>query len=203
MLIEGSKTLAADRATVWRALNDADFLRATIPDCKALQATADDAYTATLVSAVGPVKASFDVGFRREVDTPMESYVLVGEGNGGMAGSAQGRIRIALSDIEGGTLLSYSAETRISGKIAQLGSRLIDSAARKFSERFFESVQRRLAAPAQSATAAAPAQAAAGTSPWVGASDAAPAASATHTWWLPVACGVGCFAGTVLAHLLF
>ncbi|CAM3663208.1 Carbon monoxide dehydrogenase [Bordetella sputigena] len=207
MLIDGSKTLAADRATVWRALADADFLRATIPDCKTLQAIDGDRYAATLVSAVGPVRASFDVTFRREVETDMQSYVLIGEGNGGMAGSAQGRIRIELSDMPGGTLLAYSAETAINGKLAQLGSRLIDGAARKFSERFFHNVQKRLAGSSTADPRAAAsgsfggqprgAGAAPGTQAW------GPAAPPVRTsWWLPLACGLGCFAGTFLAGYL-
>ncbi|ANN78460.1 hypothetical protein BAU07_16295 [Bordetella flabilis] len=189
---------------MWRALADADFLRATIPDCKNLQAVDTDRYAATLVSAVGPVRASFDVVFRREVETDMQSYVLVGEGNGGMAGSAQGRIRIELSDMPGGTLLAYSAETAINGKLAQLGSRLIDGAARKFSERFFHNVQKRLAAPLvepesfrgdgagqyePTPTPHRPAAASGSLRPQV-------------SWWLPLACGLGCFAGTFLAGYL-
>ncbi|MCD0506056.1 CoxG family protein, partial [Bordetella petrii] len=145
MLIEGTKILAADRGTVWNALNDPAFLQATLPDCKSLSADGDDSYTAVMVSAIGPVKATFQIAFRREVETPMQAYALVGQGDAGVAGSAQGRMRIALADIDGGTQLSYSAETTINGRIAQLGSRLIDSAARKFSERFFQNVQRRLA----------------------------------------------------------
>ncbi|ARP84548.1 hypothetical protein CAL12_14740 [Bordetella genomosp. 8] len=204
MLIEGSKTLATDRATVWRMLADADFLRATIPDCKALQAVEGDRYAATLVSAVGPVRATFDVTFQREIETDMESYVLVGAGNGGMAGSAQGRIHIALSDIPGGTLLAYSAETTINGKLAQLGSRLIDGAARKFSERFFINVQKRLAGPSAELPPADSVRA--GSFPaGVSTADhrgAGGAPIAGISWWLPLACGLGCFAGTFLAGYL-
>lgn len=209
MLIDGSKTLATDRATVWRAMGDPDFLRATIPDCKSLRATDADRYEATLVSTVGPVRASFDVTFRREVETEMQSYVLVGEGNGGLAGNAQGRIRIDLSDIQGGTLLSYSAETVINGKLAQLGSRLIDSAARKFSERFFANVQKRLGGTGLSAIGGE----AAGNAPPAGVGALAGGSAADHaltagmsatrlSWWLPLACGIGCFAGTFLAGYL-
>lgn len=204
MLIDGSKTLAADRAAVWRALADADFLRETIPDCKALQAVDDNRYAATLVSAVGPVRASFDVTFRREVETDMRSYVLVGEGNGGMAGTAQGRIRIELDDMPGGTLLTYSAETTINGKLAQLGSRLIDGAARKFSERFFHNVQKRLAQPSAE-SAAGPRDAAAPRESMHVAGVRAPTPGGPRmaaAWWLPLACGVGCFAGTFLAGYL-
>lgn len=207
MLIDGSKTLAADRTAVWQALGDADFLRATIPDCKTLQAIDADRYAATLVSAVGPVRATFDVTFRREVETAMQSYVLVGEGNGGMAGSAAGRIRIELSDMPGGTLLTYSAETTINGKLAQLGSRLIDHAARKFSERFFQNVQKRLASPAEpiATTRAARAEAPGAMGPGWTSGTPEPGAAARGSslaWWLPLACGLGCFAGTFLGSYL-
>lgn len=197
MLIEGTKTLAADRATVWNALNDPAFLRATLPDCKALSVHDDGSFAAVLTSAIGPVSASFNVAFRREVEVPMQVYHLIGQGDGGMAGSAQGKLRIELSDISGGTQIAYAAETTINGKIAQLGSRLIDGAARKFSERFFLNVQRRLSPDA----AAQPALQAGGS---LAAANAAPAAAmgGIASWWLPVACAIGCFAGTFLANYL-
>lgn len=197
MLIEGTKTLAADRGTVWNALNDPAFLRATLPDCKSLAVKEDGGYAAVLTSAIGPVQASFNVSFRREVEVPMQVYRLIGDGDGGLAGSAQGDIRIELSDIEGGTQLAYACETTINGKVAQLGSRMIDGAARKFSERFFQNVQRRLAPEAvevpsaETRGAGGPAQTA---------SAAAPPGIAS--WWLPVACAIGCFAGTFLANYL-
>ena len=198
MLIEGTKILAADRAAVWTALNDPAFLRATLPDCKSLTAKDDGSYAAVLTSAIGPVQASFNVGFRREVEVPLQVYRLIGEGDGGLAGSAQGDIRIELSDIEGGTQLSYACETTINGKVAQLGSRMIEGAARKFSERFFQNVQRRLAPDAAGASTAE-ARTAGGHEP------GSPAAARTGiaSWWLPAACAIGCFAGTFLANYLF
>lgn len=199
MLIEGTKTLAADRATVWNALNDPAFLRATLPDCKALSVNDDGSFAAVLASAIGPVSASFNVAFRREVEVPMQVYHLIGQGDGGMAGSAQGRLRIELSDIAGGTQIAYAAETTINGKIAQLGSRLIDGAARKFSERFFLNVQRRLSPDAAAQQAAQPALQAGGS---LAARVPAAAMGGGAAWWLPVACAIGCFAGTFLANYL-
>ncbi len=124
MLIDGSKTLAADRATVWRFIGGC-WTSCTRDNDTGLRDRCGPWTTtrygkATLVSAVGPVRAAFDVTFRREVEAEMQSYVLVGKGSG-MAGTAQGRIHIALSDIQGGTLLSYSAETVINGKLARIG----------------------------------------------------------------------------------
>src|SRR3546814_1381783 len=84
MLIDGIKILAADRGTVWQALNDPAFLQATLPDCKSLSASGDDSYSAVMVSAIGPVKATFRIQFRREVETPMQAYVLAGQGDAGV-----------------------------------------------------------------------------------------------------------------------
>jgi len=203
MLIEGSKILPTNRATVWQLLNDVAFLRTTLPDCQSLTQT-EDAYHAVLTSAIGPVRASFDVTFRCEVDVPMQSYTLIGQGEGGMAGSAQASIRIVLSDVDKGTLLHYTADTTIHGKIAQLGSRLIQGAVRKFSERFFLNVQTQLASEAEQYD---------GVQIPVTRADvhirrADPQLSAslpdfltpTIRWWLPIACGAGCFIGTLLAH---
>lgn len=197
MLIDGTKILATDRGTVWNALSDPAFLQATLPDCKSLSTNGDDSYTAVMVSAIGPVKATFQIQFRREVETPMQAYALVGQGDAGVAGSAQGRIRIELADIEGGTQLSYSAETTINGRIAQLGSRLIDSTARKFSERFFQNVQRRLAPGGDAAP-----QARTAPDTMVLAAEAPARGASGYAWWLPLACGLGCFAGTFLAMRL-
>jgi uncharacterized protein len=197
MLIEGTKTLAAGRDTVWNALNDPAFLRATLPDCKSLSVQDDGGYAAVLTSGIGPVQASFNVNFRREVETPMQRYRLIGTGDGGLAGSARGDIRIELSDIEGGTQLAYACETVINGKIAQLGSRMIDGAARKFSERFFQNVQRRLA---PETAGGASAQTRGDDSPTRTMPGALPAGIAS--WWLPAACALGCFAGTFLANYL-
>ena len=199
MLIDGTKILAADRATVWDALNDPAFLQATLPDCKSLSANSDDSYTAVMVSAIGPVKATFQIAFRREVEVSGRAYALIGQGDAGVAGSAQGRIRIELADIDGGTELSYSADTTVNGRMAQLGSRLIDHTARKFSERFFQNVQRQLAPQqAEESDAKRPASR---IGP-AGSMQAAPVGAGVSGWWLPIGCGLGSFAGTFLANYL-
>jgi len=201
MLIDGTKILAADRATVWDALNDPAFLQATLPDCKSLTAHEDDSYTAVMVSAIGPVKATFRIVFRREIEVPQQVYALVGQGDAGVAGSAQGRVRIELSDLDGGTQLSYSADTTINGRIAQLGSRLIDSTARKFSERFFQNVQRRLSP--QDTQAAAPSRSTSIKPEWSAeGAETVSARTGVSNWWLPIGCALGSFAGTFLANYL-
>ncbi|MDH2237937.1 carbon monoxide dehydrogenase subunit G [Pigmentiphaga sp. GD03639] len=201
MIIDGTKTLAAPRARVWEALDDLDFLRRTIPDCRAISRTDDGGYRATISAGVGPIRANFEVAFARAVQAQQERFTLTGQGSAGVAGAATGSVAVTLEDIAGGTLLAYRAETEVTGKVAQLGARMIDGAARKFSEQFFANVQRELsdggartAAPATGVAAsvhAAPAAAA-----------ASPAAGRWQGWWLPIACGVGCFVGTFCANLL-
>ncbi len=203
MLIEGSKTLAAPRDAVWRALNDPAFLQRTLPDCRALAQRGADEFVATLVTGIGPIRASFDIAFRRERVEAGRGYTLVGEGSAGAAGSAAGQARVVLEDLDGGTLLRYSADTAVQGKLAQLGARMIDGAARKFSERFFHNIQQALLAggeqPAAAATASLAAAAAVGA--MVGTAPT-PQARAMPCWLLPLACGLGCFAGTLAAGLL-
>lgn len=142
MLIEGTKILALPRAEVWRALNDPAFLQSVIPGCRKVAEPAPGQLVMALTAAVGPIKASFDVEMQKlEVVAP-ESYVLAGRGSAGVAGSASGRARLRLTEVQGGTQLDYSAETEITGRVAQLGARMIDSTARKFSEEFFANVAR-------------------------------------------------------------
>ncbi len=201
MMIDGAKILPIPRAQVWTALNDTAFLQRTIPECRSLSETADGAYRSTIAVGVGPIRANFDVSFTKTIDVPSERFTLAGQGGAGMAGAASGSVAVTLSDVEGGTLLSYAASTEISGKFAQLGARMIDGAARKFSEQFFANVQKELGAkPAGSPGAATPAAGA----PAMPAATVA-AASSTAGWpayWLPIGCAIGCFAGTFCANLL-
>lgn len=200
MIIDGTKTLAAPRARVWEALDDLDFLRRTIPDCRAISRTDDGGYRATISAGVGPIRANFDVAFARAVQAQQERFTLTGQGSAGVAGAATGSVAVTLEDIEGGTLLGYRAETEVTGKVAQLGARMIDGAARKFSEQFFANVQRELSG--SGAQAAAPASGFAAPAGPAPAPSAAPAAGRWQGWWLPIACGVGCFVGTFCANLL-
>ncbi|MGV6811660.1 MAG: SRPBCC family protein [Brevirhabdus sp.] len=141
MEMSGTRTIAADRATVWAALNDADVLKACVPGCEELTGTPEDGFDAVVKQKVGPVKATFKGGVTlSDVDAP-NSYRITGEGKGGVAGFAKGGAVVTLSDVEGGTELSYEVEAKVGGKLAQLGSRLIDGFARKMADQFFERFQ--------------------------------------------------------------
>jgi uncharacterized protein len=122
---------------VWRALNDPEILKASIPGCESLEKTSDTEFQALVKLSIGPVTARFKGKVRLEDLNSPESYKIVGEGEGGVAGFAKGHAAVTLSDIGQGTKLSYKAEAVIGGKLAQLGQRLVAGSARKIADQFF------------------------------------------------------------------
>jgi len=142
MEMHATRTLDADRATVWAALNDAEVLKACIPGCEELTGSPEEGFAAVVKQKVGPVKATFKGQVTLSDVVPAQSYTISGEGKGGVAGFAKGAAQVALSDAEGGgTELHYDVDAKVGGKLAQLGSRLIDSFARKMADQFFERFQ--------------------------------------------------------------
>lgn len=138
MDMSGEERIEAPVAAVWRALNDPDVLRACIPGCEALEKLSDTDMTATVVLKVGPIKARFAGTVELANLDPPRSYTIRGEGKGGIAGFAKGGADVSLAeDGPDATLLSYTVKADVGGKIAQLGSRLIDSTARKLATQFF------------------------------------------------------------------
>lgn len=138
MTMQGEVILPADKQTVWAKLNDAETLKACIPGCQTLEKTTDTSLEALVKVKVGPVGATF----KGKVDLtdldPPNGYRIIGEGSGGIAGFAKGGAKVTLSDVEGGgTKLNYDVEANVGGKIAQLGSRLIDGVAKKMADQFF------------------------------------------------------------------
>lgn len=136
MDMTGEYRILARRDEVWRALNDPDVLKACIPGCEELTRTADNAMNARVVAKIGPIKATFvsDVTFTN-VKVP-ESYTLKGEGKGGIAGFAKGGADVRLAEDGDTTILTYAAHGEVGGKLAQLGSRLIDTTAKKMADDF-------------------------------------------------------------------
>lgn len=137
MDMTGQYDIPADRDTVWAALNDPDVLRVCIPGCEALEKVSDTEMTATVVQKIGPVKARFTGTVELQNLAPPSSYDIVGEGQGGVAGFAKGGAHVDLVEIAGGTQLSYTAQAQIGGKLAQIGSRLVASTAKKVADKFF------------------------------------------------------------------
>ena len=138
MTMTGEVQLAAPRQTVWEKLNDPEVLKATIPGCESLEKTSDTAFAAVAVTKIGPVKARWKGKVTLNDLDPPNGYRIVGEGEGGVAGFAKGAADVKLTDKDGGTLLSYSVEAQIGGKLAQLGQRLINGAAKKMADEFFQ-----------------------------------------------------------------
>jgi carbon monoxide dehydrogenase subunit G len=137
MTMSGEQQLAAPRETVWKALNDPAVLKACIPGCETLDLIGDNEFQAVATNKIGPVKARFKGKVRLTDLDPPNGYRISGEGDGGVAGFAKGGATVKLSDKDGGTLLTYNVEAQIGGKLAQLGQRLINSAAKKTADDFF------------------------------------------------------------------
>jgi len=138
MDMNGQERIEAPIDAVWRALNDPETLRACIPGCETLEKTSDTDMTATVVLRVGPIKARFEGTVELTNLNPPRSYTISGEGKGGIAGFAKGGADVSLAeDGPNATILSYTVKADVGGKIAQLGSRLIDSTSRKLAGQFF------------------------------------------------------------------
>ena len=131
-------TLPIDRQTVWNALNDPAVLKSCIAGCEALDRVSDHEFACAVTASVGPVKARFKAKVTLlEVDAP-NGYTLHFDGQGGPAGFGRGTARVSLANAaNGGTALEYTANAQVGGKLAQVGSRLIDAAARKMAADFF------------------------------------------------------------------
>lgn len=147
MEMSGERIIAASRADVWAALNDPEVLKVCIPGCQSMERAGENGFTATVVQKVGPVKATFLGEVELTDIVEGESYRISGKGKGGAAGAASGGALVRLTDVDGGTNLTYEAEAKVTGKIAQLGSRLIDGFAKKMADQFFTTFQDQFASP--------------------------------------------------------
>lgn len=181
MEMTGEYKIPAPRQQVWEALNDPEILATCIPGCQELNKESDTELSATVKSKVGPVSATFKGKVTlSDIDAP-NGYKISGEGTGGVAGFAKGGAEVQLADDGDGTLLTYTATGQVGGKLAQIGSRLIDSTAKKMANEFFgkfaEVVGGDNAAPEASASAEAAAATPAAAEPAAAAApEAAPAA---------------------------
>jgi carbon monoxide dehydrogenase subunit G len=149
----------------WAALNDDAVLQRCIPGCESLSRETPEVLKATVALAIGPVRARFNGTVRFENIRPMQGYTLVFEGQGGIAGFSKGTAAVQLVDgSDGTTVLTYEAEAQVGGKIAQLGSRLIDATSKKLAGEFFSRFEQELAAfrPVAKQAAAASAERPAG-----------------------------------------
>ena len=148
----GERMLPVDRATAWRALNDPQLLQRAIPGCESLTANAAGGYDLALTAAIGPVRARFKGSMQLADVVAPHSYTLRFEGQGGPAGFARGAAQVSLAEASAQqTSLRYRVSAQIGGRLAQVGSRLIDAAAGAMADQFFGSFSALLAAPAGAA----------------------------------------------------
>ncbi|HEY7944353.1 MAG TPA: carbon monoxide dehydrogenase subunit G, partial [Casimicrobiaceae bacterium] len=156
MEMKGNREVPADVEATWRALNDPDVLRACIPGCESIDRVSAAEYRVAMTARVGPVSAKFAGRLLLADLVPPRSYTLQFEGQGGAAGFANGTARVALTRGDAGTRIDYTVRAQVGGKLAQIGSRLIDGAAAKvaddFFARFVERVGGRTPATAESAS---------------------------------------------------
>ena len=137
MDISGEYRIAASREAVWQALNDPEILKQCIPGCEELDKISDTEFAGKITAKVGPVKAKFSGKVNLSDRDPPNGYKISGEGSGGAAGFAKGGAYVHLTVDRGGTLLAYKVDAQIGGKLAQIGSRLIEGTVRKTADDFF------------------------------------------------------------------
>ena len=142
MEIKGEYQIASSREDVWLALNDPEMLKKCIPGCESLERISDTELTAKIMAAIGPVRARFNTKISLENLNPPESYRMVGESKAGVAGFGRGSADVTLTENNDGTLLTYSADFKVGGKLAQVGSRLVLGATKKTVDDFFGTFSR-------------------------------------------------------------
>lgn len=179
MELQGERLIPASVQQTWEALNDPDTLKACIAGCESLERSGDDGFTAVVAVRVGPVSAKFKGNLKMTNVQAPNSYTINFDGQGGVAGFGKGSADVALTNEAGQARLRYLARAQVGGKMAQVGSRLIDAAAGKIAEDFFKAFEAKLTEmyPAADAAVAAPAQA-------VGTAGATNAGGNKIVWWV-------------------
>ncbi len=146
MELKGEQLLPVSQQAAWEALNDTQLLKSAIPGCESITpldgadaADHPNTYDLVMIASVGPVKAKFKGKLELADLDPPNAYTLRFEGSGGMAGFGRGSAAVTLKPVDGATTqLDYEANASVGGKIAQVGSRLVDMAARKIADSFFD-----------------------------------------------------------------
>lgn len=145
MEMTGEQLIPVPQEKVWQGLNDPEVLKACIAGCESIDKVSDNEYKVVIVAAVGPVRAKFNGKLVLSDLNPPNSYSLSFEGSGGAAGFGKGGAQVSLKTETLGTRLSYSAKASVGGKLAQVGSRLIDGVAKKMADDFFAAFNEKLA----------------------------------------------------------
>jgi uncharacterized protein len=149
MNISGEYRIQAPRQQVWEALNDATVLKDCIPGCQSLTKLSATDIEASILAQLGPVRSLFAAQIKLADLNPPHGYTLSGEGKSGAAGFGRGEARVILTEVPGATLLQYTADLKLGGKLAQIGSRLLEGATQKLADEFFQRFSTRLDSAAQ------------------------------------------------------
>jgi carbon monoxide dehydrogenase subunit G len=137
MEMSGQQRIVAPRQRVWEALNDPAVLRACIPGCQSLEKEGDDRFLATAEIKIGPIGARFKGNVTLGDLDPPNGYTIEGQGNGGIAGSAKGAAKVQLTEDSGATIVAYTVDAQVGGRMAQLGGPIIDATAKQLAGKFF------------------------------------------------------------------
>jgi len=144
MEILGSQIIPASQQAVWDGLNSPDVLKKCLPGCESVELVSPNVFKVIITAAIGPLKAKFNGTLNVTEANAPHSCVLIFEGQGGAVGFGKGSSSVTLKPVDGGTELTYSAQAHVGGKLAQIGSRLIDSVAKKMSDDFFKAFNKEL-----------------------------------------------------------
>lgn len=147
MQMSDTREIAADKATVWAALLNPEVLKECVPGATEVTGNAEDGFEAVVTQKVGPVKATFRGTVVISNVVEGASLTLTGEGKGGAAGFAKGAADVHLDEADGVTTLSYDVEAKVGGKLAQLGSRIVDGFAKKMADQFFTRLEEVIEGP--------------------------------------------------------
>ena len=137
MDMQGEYRISADRKTVWDALNEPEVLKACLVGCESFDRISDSDFKAKMTTKVGPIKTKFSCSIQLSDIDPPNAYTLSGQGDGGAAGFARGSVKVLLTESDGTTLLQYTVDASLRGKIGQMGSRVVNSVARSMADKFF------------------------------------------------------------------
>jgi hypothetical protein len=147
MEMKGEQLVPASQQKVWDALNDPQVLKACVPGCESITPAGENIYDVLMVAKVGPVSAKFKGKLTLSDIVPPQSYAISFEGQGGAAGFAKGGAKVHLIFENNQTKLTYDVKANVGGKLAQIGSRLVDAAAKKVADDFFKNFNGKMSAP--------------------------------------------------------
>ena len=145
MEMSGEQLIPATQAQTWAALNDPEILKACVPGCESIVKSAENEYVVLMTARIGPVSAKFKGKLALSDLNPPNSYSIAFEGQGGVAGFGKGGAKVQLAPEGSDTKLSYQVKANVGGKLAQIGSRLVDAAAKKLAEEFFNAFNAKVA----------------------------------------------------------